>query len=57
MTRTSSAAGSTGKADARRKGARRGDAIRELKKRDNYTNFVHIGRVYLVIIAMIAGTI
>ena len=58
MARTSSAAGSTGKVDApRTKGVRRGDAIRELKKRDNYTNFVHIGRVYLVIIATIAGTI
>ena len=58
MARTSSAAGSTGKADApRTKGVRRGDAIRELKKRDNYTNFVHIGLVYLVIIATIAGTI
>ena len=34
---------------------RRGDAIRELKKRDNYTNFVHIGLVYLVIVASIAA--
>src|SRR6185312_12223053 len=57
MARTSSAAGSTRKAAPRTKGVRRGDAIRELKKRDNYTNFVHIGRVYLVIIATIAGTI
>ena len=56
--RTSPAAGSTDKADASRtKGMRRGDAIRELKKRLNFTNFVHIGRVYLVIIVAIAGAI
>ncbi|MFT3730212.1 MAG: fatty acid desaturase [Hyphomicrobium sp.] len=43
--------------DARPKGVRRGDAIRELKKRNNYTNFAHIGFVYLVIVATIAATI
>ena len=35
----------------------RGNAIRELKKRDNFTNFVHIGRVYLVIIVAISCAI
>src|SRR6185437_12314840 len=42
---------------ARPKGVRRGEAIRELKKRDNHTNFWHIGYVYLVIVASIAATI
>lgn len=41
----------------RPKGLRRGEAIRELKKRDNYTNFYHIGFVYLVIAATISATI
>ncbi|HVZ04595.1 fatty acid desaturase family protein [Hyphomicrobium sp.] len=40
-----------------RKGVRRGAAIRELKKRDNYTNFAHIAVVYIVIVASIAGAI
>ncbi len=43
--------------DPRPRGARRGEAIRELKKRDNYTNFAHVGFVYLVIIASISATI
>ncbi len=43
--------------EARPRGVRRGEAIRELKKRDNYTNFAHIGFVYLVIIASIGLTI
>jgi fatty acid desaturase len=42
---------------ARPKGVRRGEAIRELKKRDNHTNFYHIGFVYLVIAVAIAATI
>jgi fatty acid desaturase len=55
--KTSPDASSRGSADAARpKGARRGEAIRELKKRDNYTNFRHIGFVYLVIVASIAAT-
>ena len=41
----------------RPKGVRRGEAIRELKKRDNHTNFYHIGFVYLVIAVAIAATI
>jgi fatty acid desaturase len=36
---------------------RRSDAIRDLKKRDNHTNFAHIGFVYLVITAVIAAAI
>lgn len=52
-----SAAGRAGTYSAPPKGVRRGDAIRELKKRDNYTNFAHIGFVYLVIIASVAATI
>lgn len=39
------------------KRVRRGEAIRELKKRDNYTNFHHIGFVYLVIALAIGATI
>jgi len=42
---------------ARPKGQRRGEAIRELKKRDNSTNFYHIGFVYLVIAAAIGGAV
>ncbi|AGK58734.1 fatty acid desaturase [Hyphomicrobium denitrificans 1NES1] len=42
---------------ARPKGVRRGEAIRELKKRDNYTNFYHIGFVYFVIALAIGFTI
>lgn len=49
--------GASAKAGDRPKGVRRGDAIRELKKRDNYTNFRHIALVYLVIVASIALTI
>jgi len=41
----------------RPKGMRRGDAIRDLKRRDNYTNFAHIGFVYLVTTAVIAAAI
>ncbi len=41
----------------RPKGVRRGEAIRDLKKRDNYTNFAHIAFVYLVIVASIGLTI
>ncbi len=44
-------------AGARPRPARRADAIRELKKRDNYTNFAHIGFVYLVIAVSIGLTI
>ncbi len=44
-------------ADPRPRGVRRGEAIRELKKRDNYTNLAHIGFVYLVIIASLGATI
>jgi fatty acid desaturase len=43
--------------EKRPKGTRRGEAIRELKKRDNSTNFYHIALVYLVIAASIAATI
>jgi fatty acid desaturase len=50
--------GPVGTAEAGRpKGVRRGEAIRELKKRDNYTNFAHIAFVYLVIFGAIATTI
>lgn len=49
--------GAATKADARQKGVRRGEAIRDLKKRDNYTNFAHIAFVYLVIVASIGLTI
>lgn len=42
---------------ARPRGIRRGDSIRELKRRDNYTNFAHIGFVYLVIATAIGLTI
>jgi fatty acid desaturase len=53
-----SAAGSAATTEAARpKGVRRGDAIRELKKRDNHTNFAPIGFVYLVIVASIVATI
>ena len=46
------------KVDAvRAKPIRRGEAIRELKKRDNHTNFKHIGFVYLVIFASVAAAI
>lgn len=41
----------------RAKPIRRGDAIKELKKRDNFTNFKHIGFVYLVIVASIAAAV
>ena len=41
----------------RPRGMRRGDAVRELKKRDNFRNFAHIGFVYLVIVSTIALTI
>jgi fatty acid desaturase len=44
-------------ADPRPRGIRRGDAIRDLKKRDNITNFAHIGFVYLVIVASVGLTI
>jgi hypothetical protein len=47
----------SGSGAARPKNVRRGEAIRELKKRDNHTNFYHIGFVYLVIAATIAATI
>ncbi|MET0640220.1 MAG: fatty acid desaturase [Hyphomicrobium sp.] len=43
--------------EARPRGVRRGDAIRELKKRDNYTNLAHIAFVYLVIIVSLTATI
>ena len=51
------ATGSTAKSGDAAKGVRRGEAIRELKKRDNSTNFGHIAFVYLVIVASIAVTI
>jgi fatty acid desaturase len=41
----------------RPRGVRRGEAIRELKKRDNTTNFAHIAFVYLVIVSSLAVTI
>jgi fatty acid desaturase len=43
--------------DSRQRGIRRGDAIKELKKRNNYTNIAQIGFVYLVIIASIGVTV
>lgn len=43
--------------NAKPKGIRRGDAIKNLKKRDNHTNFYHIGFVYAVIAATLAVTI
>jgi len=52
-----SAPGAAASQSSRPKGIRRGEAIRDLKKRDNYTNFRHIGFVYLVIAASIAATI
>jgi len=55
--RENAGAGAPAKGADRPKGVRRGDAIRELKKRDNYTNFRHIAFVYLVIAASIGLTI
>lgn len=42
---------------SRPKGVRRGEAIRELKRRDNTTNFAYIGFVYFVIVATLSVTI
>ncbi len=49
--------GGQAKGADRPKGVRRADAIRELKKRDNITNFRPIAFVYLVIVAAISLTI
>ena len=55
--RTSPPAGPPDRVNASRAKSVRGNAIRELKKRGDFANFVHIGRVYLVIIVAISCAI